>query len=78
MIVLSEPGVDDDLSLFDCREPLRIENLSPKSAIEALIVAILPRAAGIDLIGLPAFHTQQMSNLTIAISAILLGQPDHL
>ncbi len=77
MIVLSEPGVDDDLSLFDCREPLRIEKLSPKSAIEALIVAILPRAAGIDLIGLPAFHTQQMSNLTIAISAILLGQPDH-
>jgi len=52
MIVLSEPGVDDDLSLFDCREPLRIEKLSPKSAIEALIVAILPRAAGIDLNGL--------------------------
>ncbi len=26
MIVLSEPGVDDDLSLFDCREPLRIES----------------------------------------------------
>ena len=51
MIVLSEPGVDDDLSLFDCREPLRIEILSPKSAIEALIVAILPRAAGVDLDG---------------------------
>ncbi len=33
MIVLSQPGVDDDLSLFDCREPLRMVLLVNRARI---------------------------------------------
>ena len=35
MIVLSEPGVDDDLSLFDGREPFGIEDFFSERAIGA-------------------------------------------
>ncbi len=49
MIVLFEPRIDDDLCLFDRREPLGIENFISESAIEASIISILPRTAGIDL-----------------------------
>ena len=49
MIVLSEPGVDDDLSLFDGREPFGIEDFFSERAIKAFIISILPRTAGVDL-----------------------------
>ena len=47
--MLSEPGVNDDLSLFDGREPFGIEDFFSEGAIKAFVVSILPRTAGIDL-----------------------------
>ena len=49
MNVLSEPGVNDDLSLFDGREPFGIEDFFSERAIKAFIISILPRTAGVDL-----------------------------
>ncbi len=49
MIVLSEPDINDDLSLFDGREPFGIEDFFSERAIKAFVVSILPRTAGIDL-----------------------------
>ncbi len=49
MIVLFEPSIDDDLSLFNCREPFGIEDLSSERTIEAFVIAVLPRTAGVDL-----------------------------
>ena len=41
-IVLSELGIDDDLSLFGGVEPFCVEDFPAKCAVEALIVSILP------------------------------------
>ena len=49
MVVLSEPDVDDDLSLFDGREPFDIEHLILECPIEAFIVSVFPRVSWIDL-----------------------------
>jgi len=43
VIVLFDPFFDDDPGLFDCREPFGIEDLAPERAVEALVVAVLPR-----------------------------------
>ena len=42
MVVLSEPLVDDDLSLLSCGEPFGIENSAAKSPIEAFVVSVFP------------------------------------
>ena len=42
VIVLSEPLIDDDLSLRRRGEPLGIEHLVAKGAVEAFVVSILP------------------------------------
>ena len=42
VIVLSEPVVDDDLSLLRRREPLGVENLVAKDSVEAFVVSVLP------------------------------------
>ena len=49
LIVLPEPGIDCDLSLFGGVEPFRVENLSSKFPVEAFVVSILPWPARIDL-----------------------------
>jgi len=49
MIVLFQPGVDYDMSLFNCREPFGIEDLSSKCTIEAFVIPVLPGTAGVDL-----------------------------
>ena len=49
LIVLPEPDIDSDLSLFRAVEPFDVEHFSTESSIEALVVAIFPRAARIDL-----------------------------
>ena len=49
MIVLFQPGIDNDLRLSDCREPLGIQDFSSENTIEAFVVAVLPRTAGMDL-----------------------------
>lgn len=41
-IVLSEPGIDDDLSLFGGVGPFCVEDFPAKYAVDALIVSILP------------------------------------
>ena len=43
VIVLPEPGVDDDLGLSRRREPLRVEHLAAQRAVETLVVSIFPR-----------------------------------
>jgi len=42
VVVLSEPLVDDDLSLLCSGEPLGIENLAAQRSIEAFVVSVLP------------------------------------
>ena len=53
LIVLPEPGLDYDLSLFDAVEPLSIKPFSSKCcvgcSVEAFLISILPSAAWIDL-----------------------------
>lgn len=49
MIVLFQPGIDYDLSLFNCREPFGIEDLSSKRTIESFIIPVLPGTAEVNL-----------------------------
>ena len=48
VVVLFEPLINDDLSLLGRREPLGIEDLPTKCAVEALVVSILPRRSRMD------------------------------
>ncbi len=43
VVVLSEPLIDDDLSLRRRGEPLGIEHLVAKGTVEAFVVSVLPR-----------------------------------
>ena len=49
LIVLPEPGIDYELTLFDAVEPFSIKRFSSKCSVEAFLVSILPSAAWIDL-----------------------------
>ena len=49
LVVLPEPGIDCDLSLFGGVEPFRVEDFFSQGAVKALVVSIFPRAARIDL-----------------------------
>ena len=49
LIVLPEPGIDCDLSLFGGVEPFRVEHFASKCPVEAFVVSILPWRARIDL-----------------------------
>ena len=49
LVVLPEPGIDCDLSLFGGVEPFRVEDFFPQGAVKALVIPIFPRAAWIDL-----------------------------
>ena len=42
VIVLPEPVIDDDLSLFRCGEPLGIQDFPAKCSVEPFVVAVLP------------------------------------
>src|SRR3954463_5356351 len=46
------PALDDDLRLVESVEDLAVEQLVPEPGIEALDIAILPRAAWSDVGGL--------------------------
>ena len=48
LIVLPSPAFDENLCLPQRVEDLTVEKLIPEFAIERLIVAVLPRAAGLD------------------------------
>ena len=47
-IVMAPPAFDDDLGLFQCVEDFAIEQLVTELRVEALAVAVLPGAAGLD------------------------------
>src|SRR5215210_631587 len=51
-VVVTTPTLDDDLRLTQAVEDLAIEQLVPEAGIEALDVAVLPRAARSDVGGL--------------------------
>ena len=43
MVVLSEPLVDDDLSLLSRGEPFGVEHFVAQGSVEAFVVSVLPR-----------------------------------
>ena len=48
LVVLPEPSVDCDLSLFGGVEPFTIEHFSSKCSVEAFFISVLPWVAWID------------------------------
>ena len=42
VIVLSQPLVNDDLSLLCCGEPFGVEHLAAQSSVKSFVVSILP------------------------------------
>ena len=58
LVVLPEPSIDCDLSLFGGVEPFRVEHFSSKYLIEAFVVSILQWQARIDLQRLDAVPFQ--------------------
>jgi hypothetical protein len=56
--VLSQPLVDDDLSLLCCGEPFGIENLAAQRSIEAFVVSVFSGEPDIDPGGLDAHPFQ--------------------
>ena len=48
---MSSPALDHNLRLLECVEDFTVEQLIAQFAIEALAIAILPRAARLDLSG---------------------------
>ena len=53
-VVVASPALDDDLGLAQSVEDLAIEQFIAKAGVEALDVAVLPRAARLDVGGLGA------------------------
>ena len=49
LIVLPEPGIDCDLSLFGGVKPFLVEDFFSQGPVKAFVVAVFPWAAGIDL-----------------------------
>ena len=45
MIVMSAPGFDQELGFFEGVKHLPIEQFVSKSAIEAFVISVLPRAS---------------------------------
>src|SRR6266550_834509 len=48
-VVVASPALDDDLGLAQSVEDLAVEQLIAKAGVEALDVAVLPRAAPLDV-----------------------------
>ena len=48
MVVVMAPALDENLGFEEGVEDLAIEKLIAQFAVEAFIVAILPRASGLD------------------------------
>src|SRR6266508_1388229 len=55
-VVVASPALDDDLGLAQSVEDLAVEQLIAKAGVEALDVAVLPRAAPLDVGGLGTDH----------------------
>ena len=48
LIVLFDPLIDDGLGLTGCAKPFGVENFSAESAVEALVISVLPGRPRID------------------------------
>lgn len=48
LVVVTSPGLDQDLGLGAASEPLEAQALVAKLVVEVLVGAILPRTAGVD------------------------------
>jgi len=59
-VVVASPPLDDDLRLLERVEDLAVEQLVPELAIEAFVVAVLPRAARLDVKRLHAYALQPL------------------
>ena len=43
LVVLSEPDIDDDLSLFGGVKPFGVKDFATECSVEAFVVSIFPR-----------------------------------
>ena len=48
-VVVASPGFDHDLGLLQCVEDLAVEQFIAQFAVEAFAIAVLPRAARLDI-----------------------------
>jgi len=48
-VVVTPPGLDQDLGLDQAEEDLAVEQLIAQLAVEAFAVAVFPRAARLDV-----------------------------
>jgi len=76
VVVLSEPMIDDDLRVLD-RTVLVIEPSLLLVSLWKLQSFLTPEPLDLLVIDLPAFEVKQLGDLAIAISAVLLCQPDQ-
>ncbi len=51
-VVTVPPSFDQNFSLLERIEDFRVQELVPELAVEALVVAVLPGTAGLDIEGL--------------------------
>ena len=49
LVVLPEPGINGDLSLFRTVEPFSLKDFSSKCSVEAFVISVFSWAAWIDL-----------------------------
>ena len=61
-VVVAPPCLDDDLGLGEAVEDLTVEQFVAKLRVEALAVAVLPRAARLDERGLGADSCNPLSH----------------
>jgi hypothetical protein len=48
-VVVNAPCLDEDAGLFAIPEPFEVEALLAQAAVEALVGAVLPGLAGVDV-----------------------------
>ncbi len=48
LMILFEPLIDDRLSLACCAKPFGVENFSVERAVEALVMCVRPKFAGLE------------------------------
>ena len=48
LVILPEPGIDCDLSLFCAAEPFSIKHFSSKRSVKAFVIPVFPWAASLS------------------------------
>jgi hypothetical protein len=65
------PLLDEDLDFLEAVEDFTIEQLVPQLAVEAFAIAVLPRAAGLDIESFGATPANQLRTTLAVISGPL-------